>query len=96
LAGAPEPRGLTDDEMGRYLDLRDAQLSKYENAAIVRYAKAADKAKELKVTHACGREALEAINGYRPLQYPLFKEEKQKLQYIPLLSGGGKSMEVEK
>ena len=94
LATAPEPKGLSDDEMGRYLDRRDTQLSKYENSAITRYAKASDKAKELNVTHRCARQALEAIHGYRPTQYPLFKEEKQKLQYIPILSVGNKPVEV--
>jgi TolA-binding protein len=94
LSKAPEPQGLSDEVMGIYLDRMDAQLAKFENAAIRYYQKAVEKSREFKVNHPCAREALEAINAYRPEQYPIFKEEKQKLEYEPIISVDSSSLEV--
>lgn len=85
LESAPEPQGLSDDAMGMYLDQRDAILASVENKAILRYARAVEQSRELKVTHRCARQALVAMNGYRPIEYPLFKKEKQRFEYAPIL-----------
>ena len=86
LREAPEPQGLSDENMGIYLDAMDAQLAKFEDAAIRYYQKAVEKSREFRVVHRCSREALVAINDYRPEQYPIFKEEKQNLLYEPIIS----------
>jgi cellulose synthase operon protein C len=94
LSDAPEPQGLSDEMMGIYLDRMDAQLAKFENAAIRYYQKAVEKSREYKVNHPCARQALESINAYRPEQYPIFKEEKQKLEYEPIMSVDSSSLGV--
>jgi len=94
LREAPEPQGMSDETMGLYLDAMDAQLAKFEDAAIRYYQKAVEKSREYKVVHQCSKDALVAINDYRPEQYPIFKEEKQNLLYEPTISVDSSSLGV--
>ena len=86
LFGAPEPEGLSDDELDVYLTLIEDEGLKYENVAIQRYETTVEQSRRLKVTNEWSKAALKAINRYKPAEYPLFKEEKREVVDLPLYS----------
>lgn len=86
LYGAPEPEGLTEEEYEVYVTQIEDLGLKYENVAIQRYEKAIEQSRRLSVTNEWSRRALEAINKYKPAEYPLFKEEKTQTDFEPLYS----------
>ena len=83
LYKAPEPPGLTDEELDAFTTLIEDEAIKYENVAVKRYETTVEKSRELKVTSKCARDALAAINKYKPDVYPLFKEEKLRTVFEP-------------
>jgi hypothetical protein len=86
LYKAPQPDGLSEDELDAYITMIEDEGLKFENVAIERFAVTVDKSREFKVTNKCARQALEAINKYQPDKYPLFKEEKLTSEYDPVFS----------
>ncbi len=84
LYKAPEPRGLTEEELDAYVTMVEDEGLKFENIAIQRFAVTVAKSRELKVTNQCARQALEAINKYQPEKYPLYKEEKLRPVLKPI------------
>ncbi|MCB9727563.1 MAG: tetratricopeptide repeat protein [Deltaproteobacteria bacterium] len=86
LYAAPEPEGLSEEEYEVYVTQIEDLGLKYENVAIQRYEKAIEQSRRLKVTNEWSRKALEAINKYKPAEYPLFKEEKIQTDFEPLYS----------
>jgi TolA-binding protein len=84
LYKAPEPKGLTDDEYDIFVTMIEDLGLKFENVAIKRYATAVQQSRRLKVTNDWAMRALQAINKYKPTEYPLFKEEKQRTVSDPL------------
>jgi TolA-binding protein len=74
LYAAPEPQGLSDEELEEYVtQIEDLGLS-YENVAIERFEKTVQESRRLKVTNDWAMKALAAINQYKPQEYPLFKD----------------------
>jgi TolA-binding protein len=86
LYQAPEPTGLSEDELEVFRTMIEDEGLKFENVAIERLGTTVEKARELKVTNQCARQALEAINKFQPDKYPLFKEEKQRTVFEPTYS----------
>lgn len=84
LYSAPEPTGLSADELDVFITLIEDQGLKFENVAIERFETTVEQSRRLKVTNKCARQALEAINKYQPDKYPLFKEELQRTTVEPV------------
>jgi len=83
LYKAPEPRGLSMEELDIFVTQIEDEALKYENVAIDRFERTVKESRRLKVTNAWARQALEAINRYKPMDYPLFKETKQEPTFSP-------------
>jgi TolA-binding protein len=94
LYAAPEPRGLNEDELDVFITMIEDEGLKYENIAIERYETTVQQSRRLKVTNAWAKRALKAINKYKPVEYPLFKEEKRRLSFEPLYSDHPPTVEV--
>ncbi len=94
LYAAPEPDGLSEEELDAYIVMIEDEGLKYENVAIERYETTVEQSRRLKVTNQCARQALEAINKYQPDKYPLFKEEKLRAQFEPLYTIDTRAPEV--
>jgi hypothetical protein len=83
LYKAPEPQGLSDEELEAYVNIIEDEGLKYENIAIERFERTVNESRRLKVTTEWAEKALEAINKYKPEQYPLFKEAKRAATFTP-------------
>jgi TolA-binding protein len=77
LYDAPVPPGLNEEEQDSYrTQLEDIALP-IEDEAVKRYVTAYDKAREFKVTNEWTKRILQALNKFKPSEYPLFKEERR-------------------
>jgi TolA-binding protein len=77
LYDAPVPPGLSEEEQDSYrTQLEDIALP-IEDEAVKRYVTAYDKAREFKVTNEWTKRILQALNKFKPSDYPLFKEERR-------------------
>ncbi len=83
LYKAPQPRGLTEEELQIFTNQVEDEGLKYENTAIERFEKTVTESRRLKVTNDWAKRALEAINKYKPQDYPLFKEPKRRPTFEP-------------
>jgi len=83
LYKAPQPQGLSDEELEVFQNTIEDEGLKYENIAIERFEKTVNEARRLKVTSEWARKALAAINGYKPKDYPLYKETKRRPTFAP-------------
>ena len=73
-------------EMGQEeMDIYQTQLEdfakQYQDTAQERYAKLLVEGKRLKMANEWTRKALEALNKYKPQEYPLLKEDKQSMDF---------------
>jgi len=74
---APIPEALSEEEQDIYrMQLEDIAL-KWENTAIERYETTIKNARAMNVMNEWTKKTLEALNAYKPAEYPLFKEEKR-------------------
>ena len=94
LYSAPEPEGLDEEEYDTYVTAIEDLGLKFENVAIQRYEIAVRQSRKLKVTSAWAQKALQAINKYKPAEYPLFKEEKRSMVSEPLYTIDTRSPEA--
>ncbi len=83
LYKAPEPQGLSDEELEAYVNIIEDEGLKYENVAIERFERTVVESRRLKVTTDWAEKALDAINKYKPADYPLFKEPKAAPTFLP-------------
>lgn len=83
LYKAPEPQGLSDEELEAYVNIIEDEGLKYENVAIERFERTVVESRRLKVTTDWAEKALEAINKYKPADYPLYKEPKRAFTFAP-------------
>ena len=83
LYKAPEPTGLSEEELEAYTNIIEDEGVKYENVAVERFARTVNESRRLRVTTRWAEKALEAINSYKPEEYPLFKEPKRALTFSP-------------
>ncbi len=84
LYQAPPPSGLSDEEMEIFITQIEDEGLKYENVAIERFEKTVGESRRLKVTNDWAKRALEAINKYKPEEYPLYKETKRTPTFAPI------------
>ncbi|MFO0750263.1 MAG: tetratricopeptide repeat protein [Myxococcota bacterium] len=83
LYKAPQPTGLSDEELEIFTNTVEDEGLKYENIAIERFERTVNESRRLKVTTEWATKALEAINGYKPKDYPLYKETKRRPTFEP-------------
>lgn len=83
LYKAPEPQGLSDEELEAYVNIIEDEGLKYENVAIERFERTVVESRRLKVTTEWAEKALEAVNKYKPADYPLYKEPKRAFTFTP-------------
>ncbi|MCC6620112.1 MAG: tetratricopeptide repeat protein [Deltaproteobacteria bacterium] len=83
LYKAPTPTGLSDDELDAFTNMIEDEGLKYENVAVERFERCVVESRRLKVTTDWARKALEAINAYKPKDYPLYKETKRRPTFAP-------------
>ncbi|PIE65728.1 MAG: hypothetical protein CSA24_02100, partial [Deltaproteobacteria bacterium] len=83
LYAAPAPIGLSDEEMDIFITQIEDEGLKYENIAIERFERTVKESLRLKVTNEWARLALEAINRYKPQEYPLYKDTKKLPTFEP-------------
>jgi len=86
LYKAPTPTGLSDEELDAFTNMIEDEGLKYENIAVERFERCVVEARRLKVTTDWARKALEAINTYKPKDYPLYKETKRRPTFAPKYS----------
>ncbi len=77
LYEAPIPDSLSEDEQDVYRTTLEDIALPIEDEAVKRYEQAFDKAREFRVTNAWTRRILQALNKYKPSDYPLFKQERR-------------------
>lgn len=81
LYDAPDPQGLSDEEMDQYRTLIEEQAVKWENVAIQRYEVTVQNARELKIVNEWSQRALKELNSYKPAEFPLFKAERRQYDF---------------
>ncbi|MEC8024583.1 MAG: tetratricopeptide repeat protein, partial [Myxococcota bacterium] len=81
LYDAPEPQGLSDDEMDTYITMIEDEALKWENVAVERYGVTVTQARRLKIVNEWTFRALKMLNKYKPQEYPLFKSEKRSYDF---------------
>ena len=83
LYKAPQPTGLSDEELDIFVTEIEDEALKYENVAIERFERTVKESRRLKVTNDWARRSLEAANAYKPQEFPLFKETKHEPTFGP-------------
>ena len=81
LYKAPDPTGLTDEQMDDYKTSIEDEGVRWENIAIERYEETVKQSRKLKVVNKWSQLALVGANKYKPTEYPLFKEEKRAYDF---------------
>jgi len=74
---APIPETLSEEEQDVYRSQLEDIAAQWENTAIERYETTIQNARQLNVMNEWTKKTLEALNQYKPAEYPLFKEEKR-------------------
>ena len=83
LYEAPQPN-LSEEELEVFTNQIEDLGLQYENVAIERFERTVKESRRLKVTNVWANRALEAINRYKPAEYPLFKETKKADTFTPI------------
>jgi len=74
---APIPESLDEETQDVYRSQLEDIAAQWENTAIERYETTIQNARQLNVMNEWTKKTLEALNQYKPAEYPLFKEEKR-------------------
>jgi TolA-binding protein len=74
---APIPDSLDEEAQDVYRSQLEDIAAQWENTAIERYETTIQNARQLNVMNEWTKKTLEALNQYKPAEYPLFKEEKR-------------------
>ncbi len=83
LYAAPEPTGLSEEELDEYITIIEDEGLRYENIAVERFEKTVQESRRLKVTTEWAQKALVAANAYKPQEYPLFKDPRRVPTFTP-------------
>lgn len=75
----PDVKRLGEDAVVTYQDLLAQNTAELEDAAVESYAIALAEARKNRVSNEWTRRTLEALNRFRPKEYPVLKEPKQAL-----------------
>lgn len=82
----PFPEGSEEFDIYR-TQLEDVAIP-LEDEAIVRYEKTIERAREAKIVNEWTKRTLAELNKYKPGEYPLYKEERRSIEFVPV-SGQG-------
>jgi tetratricopeptide (TPR) repeat protein len=77
IYAAPEPQGLTDEQLDEYHNFMDMVGGQIENQAIKSLEAALKDAEAKGVVNQWVADLRKAINQYKPKDYPLLKDEKR-------------------
>ncbi|MBZ4400576.1 tetratricopeptide repeat protein [Myxococcus sp. AS-1-15] len=75
----PDVKRLGEEAVVTYQDLLAQNTAELEDAAVESYAVALAEARKNRVSNEWTRRTLEALNRFRPKEYPVLKEPKQAL-----------------
>ena len=75
----PEVKRLGDEAIGIYQDALGQKATALESQAVDDYVKTLDEARKLHIVNAWTKKTLESLNHYRPKDYPLLKDAKERL-----------------
>ncbi|MCB9537833.1 MAG: tetratricopeptide repeat protein [Myxococcales bacterium] len=84
LYDAPIPESFTPEEEDVYRTTLEDIALPIEDEAVKSYEVAIEKAREFKVTNEWTKRIVQALNKYKPSDYPLFKEEKRLPAEMPM------------
>ena len=77
----PEIKRLGDEGIGMYQDALGQKATALESQAVDDYVKTLDEARKLHIVNAWTKKTLESLNHYRPKDYPLLKDAKERLVF---------------
>ena len=77
LYAAPVPPGMSEEEEESYRTQLEDVAVPIEDEAVKNFQFAYEKAREFRVTNEWTKKILQALNKYKPSDYPLFKEERR-------------------
>ncbi len=72
----PDVKRLGDEAVAAYQDLLQQQTAALEDKAVESYAATLEQAKKNRVSNEWTKKTLEALNRYRPKDYPVLKDPK--------------------
>lgn len=72
---------MGQEEMDLYQTQLEDFAKQYQDTAQERYARLLSEARRLRMANDWTRKALEALNKYRPQEYPLLKEDKRAVDF---------------
>lgn len=75
----PEIKHLGDEAIGIYQDALGQKATALEAQAVDDYVKTLEEARKLHIVNAWTKKTLESLNHYRPKDYPLLKDAKERL-----------------
>lgn len=75
---------MSEDEMDIYQTDIEDKAAVFQQTAQERFATLLEEGKKKKIANEWTRKALEALNKYRPQEYPLQKEERRAMDYLRL------------
>jgi cellulose synthase operon protein C len=75
----PEVRRLGEEAVVTYQDLLAQQTASLEDAAVESYAATLQEARKHRISNEWTRRTLEALNRFRPKEYPVLKEPKEAI-----------------
>ncbi len=75
----PDVKRLGEEAVVAYQDLLAQQTASLEDAAVESYSGTLQEARKLHISNEWTRRTLEALNRYRPKEYPVLKEPKQAI-----------------
>src|SRR5262249_45000217 len=72
----PDVKRLGDEAVAAYQDLLQQQTAALEDKAVESYAATLDQARKNRISNEWTKKTLEALNRYRPKEYPVLKDPK--------------------
>lgn len=78
LYEAPIPSSFSEEERDEYQTQLEDYAVPLEDKAVEKYEFAYQKAREFRLTNDWTKKILQALNRYKPADYPLFKEERRE------------------
>ena len=72
----PDVKRLGPEAVAAYQDLLQQQTAALEDKAVESYAATLDQARKNRISNEWTKKTLEALNRYRPKEYPVLKDPK--------------------
>ncbi|WP_257454266.1 tetratricopeptide repeat protein [Archangium lipolyticum] len=84
----PEVKRLGDEAVAVYQDGLAQETSVLQDKAVERYAGTLEQARNFRISNEWTKKTLEALNRFRPTEYPVLKEAKNAISSEPLYPEG--------